>query len=103
MLWLQVILIAFIGISIGASFPVTIVMAYEAWPKRVGLAASLVMGIGWFPGGIGASVTGQLADRFSLQFAMQALIVAPLLGLFVIAIFAVYQRRTKLEMTPEHI
>ncbi|MEM7031561.1 MAG: MFS transporter [Chloroflexota bacterium] len=101
--WAQITLICLIGIAIGASFPITIVMAYEAWPQRVGLAASLVMGIGWFPGGIGASVTGQLADRFTLGIAMQSLIVAPVLGLIILMLFAIYQRRTSLDIVPDHV
>ncbi|MBC8254739.1 MAG: MFS transporter [Ardenticatenia bacterium] len=70
-----------IGILIGASFPVTVAMAQEAWPRRVGLASALAMGLGWLPGGLGASVTGLVADQTSLTAALGWLVIAPALGL----------------------
>jgi FSR family fosmidomycin resistance protein-like MFS transporter len=89
----QVILVAIMGIMIGASFPVTIVMAQEAWPNGVGLASSLVMGLGWAPGGLGAWFTGWLADQTSLAAGLQSLIVVPLVGVIGVLIYAVWQRR----------
>ena len=83
--WMQPVWVGLIGVSIGASFPVTIVLAYELWPKRAGMAASLVMGLGWLPGGIGASVTGQIADRYSLQTGLQTLILPLIFGMVCIA------------------
>jgi len=69
-----------VGALIGASFPVSVVMAQETWPQGVGLASALVMGLGWLPGGIGASVTGLLADQTSLTAALGWLIIPPVLG-----------------------
>jgi FSR family fosmidomycin resistance protein-like MFS transporter len=92
-LFWQVILVAIMGIMIGASFPVTIVMAQEAWPNGVGLASSLVMGLGWAPGGLGAWFTGWLADQTSLAAGLQSLIVVPLVGVIGVLIYAVWQRR----------
>ena len=77
----QVGLLGLAGASIGASFPVTVVMAQETWPRGVGLASALVMGLGWLPGGIGASFTGFMADQTSLSTALGWLIVPPILGL----------------------
>lgn len=91
--WFQVLLIGLLGIFIGASYPVTIVMAYEAWPQRVGLAASLVMGVGWFPGGVGSWVTGKLADLYSLELGMQSLVVAPALGILCVIAMVKFQRQ----------
>ncbi|HZD10277.1 MAG TPA: MFS transporter [Candidatus Binatia bacterium] len=78
---LQVLCISLAGVMIGATFPVTILMAQEAWPRAVGLASSLAIGLGWLPGGLGAWSVGILADRFSLTFALSTLIAAPLVGL----------------------
>jgi membrane protein implicated in regulation of membrane protease activity len=39
------------------------------------------MGIGWAPGGLGASFTGYLADLSTLDYSLQLLVVPPLLGL----------------------
>ncbi len=88
----QVILVALMGMMIGASFPVTIVMAQEAWPNNVGLASSLVMGIGWAPGGLGAWVTGWLADQSSLGVGLQSLILVPLVGIAGVLVYAALQR-----------
>ncbi len=51
------------------------------------------MGLGWWPGGLGASVTGLLADRIGLDAALRWLLVAPVLGALCMAVFAVAQRR----------
>ena len=90
---LQIPLISLMGILIGASFPVAVVMAQDTWPGRVGLATSLVLGLGWVTGGIGAAVTGSLADRFSLTLGLQSLLLAPLVGVVCVIIYAILQRQ----------
>lgn len=89
------------GALLGSSFPVTVAMAGETWPKGVGLAASLVMGLGWFPGGIGASVTGAIADHSTLTSALQWLMVAPLVGLVFVALFALHQKANRPAVSSE--
>jgi FSR family fosmidomycin resistance protein-like MFS transporter len=90
---LQMAVIAVMGVLIGASFPVGLVMAQDAWPSRVGVATALVMGPGWATGGIGASVTGLLADRFSLTMGLQSLILMPLVGVACVVLYVILQRR----------
>ena len=80
------------GISIGATYPTSIVMALEAWPHQVGVASGLLMGLGWWPGGLGASFTGYIADRFSLHAGLQTLIVPPLMTIVCILAYAVFTR-----------
>jgi FSR family fosmidomycin resistance protein-like MFS transporter len=82
-----------VGVLIGASFPVTVVMAQENWPRGVGLASALVMGLGWLPGGIGASFTGLLADQTSLATALHWLVIPPVLGLACVLIYALVWAR----------
>jgi FSR family fosmidomycin resistance protein-like MFS transporter len=89
----QLAILALTGALIGASFPVVVVMAQETWPRGVGLASALVMGLGWLPGGIGAAFTGFLADQTSLSRALGWLIVAPILGLACALMYAVVWRR----------
>jgi FSR family fosmidomycin resistance protein-like MFS transporter len=89
----QVGLLALTGALIGASFPVSVVMAQETWPRGVGLASALVMGLGWLPGGIGASFTGFVADQTSLSRALGWLIVPPALGLACTLMYAVVWTR----------
>lgn len=91
--FLQVGLLSLMGIFIGISFPVSVVMAQELWPRGVGLASSLVMGLGWLPGGIGASVTGYIADYASLNAGLQSLIVMPIIGIICILVYVIWYRR----------
>jgi FSR family fosmidomycin resistance protein-like MFS transporter len=91
---LQMVIAAVMGVLTGASFPVGLVMAQDAWPSRVGIATALVMGLGWATGGIGASVTGLLADRFSLTMGLQSLVVMPLVGVACVVIYVILQKVT---------
>lgn len=91
--FVQIMAVAAIGMMIGLSFPVAIVMAQEAWPRGVGFASAMVMGLGWLPGGIGASVTGFIADGSSLAVGLQSLVLLPLVGLICMIIFAVRDHR----------
>ena len=76
----QVALAGLMGAASGATFPVSIVIAQECWPGRLGVAAGLIMGIPWVASGLGAFATGLLADRYSLDLALRSLAVPGLLG-----------------------
>jgi FSR family fosmidomycin resistance protein-like MFS transporter len=90
-----------IGILLGASLPITIIMAQESWPRGVGLASALAMGLGWLPGGIGASTTGFVADQTSLAIALRWLAVAPAVGLACALLYAlVWTRYSRMHTTP---
>ncbi|MBX3052003.1 MAG: MFS transporter [Caldilineaceae bacterium] len=86
--------LAGIGFCLGCTFPTAVVLAQEVWPRGLALASGLVMGLGWWPGGLGASVTGLLADRIGLDAALSWLLVAPVLGALCMAAFVVAQRQT---------
>jgi FSR family fosmidomycin resistance protein-like MFS transporter len=83
------------GILVGATFPISIVMAQDAWPSRVGTASGLVMGLGWVPGGLGASLTGILADRYDLTVALRTLLLPALLSVVSILAYAAVQRAAR--------
>jgi FSR family fosmidomycin resistance protein-like MFS transporter len=83
----QLLCIGLIGVMIGATFPVTILMAQEIWPRATGLASSLVMGVGWLPAGIGSWVVGLIADRSSLSAGLTTLIFVPLVGVTAVILF----------------
>jgi FSR family fosmidomycin resistance protein-like MFS transporter len=76
------------GIAVGATYPTAIVMAIEAWPRQVGVASGLLMGLGWWPGGFGAYVTGLIADHYSLTAALYTLVLPPLVGLLCVLAYA---------------
>jgi FSR family fosmidomycin resistance protein-like MFS transporter len=92
-------LVLLIGILIGATFPVSIVMAQDAWPAGVGTASGLVMGLGWVPGGLGASLTGYLADRYTLTTALYTLLLPTLLSVVSILAYAAVQRASRRAQT----
>ena len=88
-------LTAAIGCLIGMTYPVAIIMAQEAWPRNIGLAGGLVMGLGWLPGGVGASALGLLADGAGLEHALSTLVVPQLVGVAAIGTYAVIRGRTR--------
>lgn len=90
----QFLLVGLVGMLIGLTFPVAVIMAQETWPYGVGFASALVMGLGWAPGGLGASFTGYVADHSSLAAGLQLLIFPPLLGLVCIVVYLAWQRRS---------
>ena len=89
----RILLAAVTGVLLGTTFPVAIVLAQEAWPQQIGLASGLVMGLGWLPGGLGASFTGVLADRIGLTAALSWVGVAPVVGAAALAVFLLGRRR----------
>ena len=76
------------GFALGATLPVPVLLARRLIPTRTGLAAALIMGLGWVPSGIGAGLAGWTADRFGLQAALDPLALYPLAGVGIIALFA---------------
>lgn len=93
----QMAAVLLVGLMIGASFPVTIVLAQEAWPGSVGLASALAMGIGWLPAGLGAWVVGRIADGSSLTAGLHSLAFAPLVGLAAAGVYVVVGRKRDTE------
>lgn len=90
--WLQWIMIVVAGVAVGATYPTSLVMALESWPRHMGIASGLLMGLGWWPGGIGASVTGYVADHRSLATGMFLLVFAPLISLLCMFVYAAFAR-----------
>jgi FSR family fosmidomycin resistance protein-like MFS transporter len=95
--WWQVGAVAAVGVLTGSTFPVGLVLGQETWPSRIGLASALVMGLGWAPGGVGASVTGFVADQLSLTAGLYTLVLPPLVGVGCVLAYVVLQRRSRLK------
>jgi len=93
----QMAAVLLVGLMIGASFPVTIVLAQEAWPGSVGFASALVMGIGWLPAGLGAWVVGRIADGSTLTDGLHSLAFAPLVGLAAAGVYVAVGRKRNTE------
>jgi FSR family fosmidomycin resistance protein-like MFS transporter len=76
-LWL---LAAASGAALLASFSVTIVLAQEILPRNLGLASGLILGLGFGMGGLGAAVSGWIADMVGLYKTVWVLALLPVLG-----------------------
>ena len=68
------------GAALLASFSVTIVLAQEILPKNLGLASGLILGLGFGMGGLGAAVSGWIADMIGLYKTVWILALVPALG-----------------------
>lgn len=55
-----------LGLAIGASFPVTLVMAQSLVPRGLGLMSGIVLGFTFVAGAVGTGVSGFLADQIGL-------------------------------------
>ena len=83
-----------LGFAIGTTFPTVILMAQRVWPRAVGLASALVIGIGWLPASFGAWTVGRVADAQSLSAALNAQTFVPLVGVVALAGYVLTQRRS---------
>ena len=66
---------AVFGFFSDASLSVTLVMAQQLVPGRVGIATGLILGLGFVTGGIGVPITGRIADTLGIQEALMLLSV----------------------------
>jgi FSR family fosmidomycin resistance protein-like MFS transporter len=74
------VLAAASGAALLASFSVTIVLAQELLPRNLGLASGLILGLGFGMGGLGAAVSGWIADMIGLYKMVWILALVPALG-----------------------
>ena len=75
------ICLAFVGACVIGTFGVTMVMAQEYLPDRIGMASGLSIGFSIGLGGIGAVLLGAIADSVDLRTAMWVVAVAPVLAI----------------------
>jgi MFS transporter, FSR family, fosmidomycin resistance protein len=68
------------GAALLSSFSVTIVLAQELLPRRLGLASGLILGLGFGTGGLGSALSGYLADSIGLYGTFWILAAVPLLS-----------------------
>jgi FSR family fosmidomycin resistance protein-like MFS transporter len=93
----QITAVALLGILIGSTFPVTILMAQAAWPERMGVASAMVIGLGWVPAGVGSWVVGRIADQSTLTNGLHSLLLVPLVGVAAVVALALVMRPAKNE------
>jgi FSR family fosmidomycin resistance protein-like MFS transporter len=96
------IALALVGVCVISTFGVTMVMAQEYLPSRIGMASGLSIGLSIGLGGIAAVGLGALADSVDLRSAMYAAAAAPLVGL-VLALLLPSSRRPQRRLEPEPV
>ncbi len=74
---LQWLLLAVAGAALLASFSVTVVLAQELLPRRLGLASGLTLGLAFGAGGVGVGLSGLLADTLGLRSSVWILVALP--------------------------
>ncbi|NYE57851.1 MFS transporter [Carboxydothermus ferrireducens] len=65
------------GFLLNMSFPATIVMGQNLIPENAGMVSGMMMGLAFGLGGMGAMLTGTVADYTSLAFSLKLLVVIP--------------------------
>lgn len=76
----NLVALGFAGAFAFASVPVTIVLAQESVPGRIGVASSLVMGVAWGLGGVASAAVGSLADMTGVVTALFVLALVSLVS-----------------------
>jgi FSR family fosmidomycin resistance protein-like MFS transporter len=74
------------GFILVSSFSITVALGQSYLPRRLGMAAGLIVGLAIGTGGVGVAVLGWIADHFGLLASLRLVVVLPLAG-FVIALF----------------
>jgi FSR family fosmidomycin resistance protein-like MFS transporter len=73
--------LALVGACVIGTFGVTMVMAQEYLPDRIGMASGLSIGFSIGLGGIGAVLLGAIADSVDLRAAMWVVALVPVLAI----------------------
>ena len=94
------IALAFVGVCVIGTFGVTMVMAQEYLPRRIGMASGLSIGLSIGLGGIAAVALGAIADSIDLQAALYAAAAAPLVALALAALLPSTRRRAGSRPSP---
>lgn len=76
------VILALSGFVLIASFTVTVVMAQDLLPGKLGMASGLMVGFAIGTGGLGVTLLGLVADSWGVPAALQTLTVMPLIGFF---------------------
>jgi MFS transporter, FSR family, fosmidomycin resistance protein len=94
------IALAGVGISVIATFGVTMVMSQEYLPRHVGLASGLSIGLSIGLGGIAAVVLGGIADAVDLRTALYVAALAPVPAIALAALLPPTRAHRRLELEP---
>jgi FSR family fosmidomycin resistance protein-like MFS transporter len=94
------IALAAVGISVISTFGVTMVMAQEYLPSRIGMASGLSIGLSIGLGGVGAVALGAVADSIDLRAAMYVAAASALAALVLAALLPSTRASRRLRVEP---
>ena len=94
------IALAGIGISVIATFGVTMVMSQEYLPRHIGVASGLSIGLSIGLGGVGAVVLGAVADSVDLRVALYTAAAAAFIALVLAALLPSARPSRRLAVEP---
>ena len=83
---LELGILALSGFVLIASFSVTVVMAQDLLPGKLGMASGLMVGFAIGTGGMGVTLLGLLADTWGVPTALKTITVMPIMG-FLLCLF----------------
>lgn len=69
-----------LGLTMGASTPVTLVMAQSLAPRGLGLMSGIVLGFTFIAGAIGVAISGVMADHLGLLPTMHLNVALPVIA-----------------------
>jgi FSR family fosmidomycin resistance protein-like MFS transporter len=81
--WVAAITLAATGFVLVSSFSVTVALGQAYLPRRLGMAAGLIVGLAIGTGGLGVALLGWVADHWGLYAALHLIAALPLAGLAV--------------------
>ena len=94
------IALAGVGISVIATFGVTMVMSQEYLPRHIGVASGLSIGLSIGLGGVGAVVLGAVADSVDLRVALYTAAAAAFIALVLAALLPSARPSRRLAVEP---
>ena len=81
--WFTALMLFFCGAGLQGSAPSSLVWAQRFLPNNAAMASGMMLGLSFGFGGIGAAITGALADSISLTAALQYTVPAMALAAIV--------------------
>jgi FSR family fosmidomycin resistance protein-like MFS transporter len=94
------IALAGVGVSVISTFGVTMVMAQEYLPRRIGMASGLSIGLSIGLGGVGAVALGAVADSIDLRAALYVAAASALVAVVLAALLPPSRARRPLAVEP---
>jgi FSR family fosmidomycin resistance protein-like MFS transporter len=89
--------LGFVGVAIIGTFGVTMVMAQEYLPSRIGMASGLSIGFSIGLGGVAAVFLGAIADSVDLRTALYVSCAAPVVAVLLTLLLPKPELRRRLE------